>query len=82
MAILKQTTIILNLYQTTKYEIDGTEKSVENLIIRYHFDSAKCFWQIVVTCIVSYLWSQSGFMCSNMSAIETEEGMKSGQIYQ
>ena len=39
----KQTARILNLYQTTKYTIDATEKSVEMLIIRYHFDSAKYF---------------------------------------
>ena len=47
----KQTTRILNLYQTTKHTIDATEKSVEMLMIRYHFDSAKCFLTNY-----SYIW--------------------------
>ena len=39
----KQTTRILNLYQTTKHATDATDKFDEMLTIRYHFDSAKCF---------------------------------------
>ena len=76
MAISTRQIRILNLYQTNKHKIDATEKSVEMLIIQYHFDSTKYF-----LINYSYMWCVILIPARfYMFKANNKEGLKSAQI--